>query len=160
MNVAYPTVQRTDLFKTRPIFVLSCIALLVVFLLPNALKAHRTAQWVIFVAASAAILFGWFFHTIHPKPGSKSRQFIALLTSLYLTASIPAFFFEFSQVRWLMRGPHWASIYVRPWVHWGFLLVYLGVVGAFFGRGYARTAFLTGSILLAVLWQSMSVWIF
>ena len=52
------------------------------------------------------------------------------------------------------------SMYARPWVHWGYLFIYLGVVGSFLGRGRARIAFVVGSILLLILRESMGAWLF
>lgn len=55
---------------------------------------------------------------------------------------------------------HWASLYVRPWVHWGFIVVYLSVFGSFLGRGRSRVAFVLGSVSLMILWNSMGHWIY
>src|SRR5579862_7654158 len=110
------------------------------------------------VSATFCVVLGWmaFFRYREGEPSLRGR--IALITSVYLTLSLPAFFIEFSPLMWFVHA-HWARIYVRPWVHWGFVPIYLSVACAFFGRGRSRVAFILASTLLAVLWESMSRWI-
>ena len=92
-------------------------------------------------------------------PNQTWRNVIALVASLYLTISIPVFFFESSQMRWLGRH-HMLSMYAWPWAQWGYALVLGGVVGSFFGRGRARVAFATGAILLLILRLGMGIWVY
>lgn len=162
MNTSGVQSVRTEFLKlqVRPLLLLTCSAAILVILLPGEVRGHRTAQWLILIFANSAILLGWFFYLTDREWNSKWRKFVALATGLYLIASIPAFFFEFSPVKWFMRNHQWSSLYVRPWVHWGFVLVYLGCVGSFFGRGRGRIAFAVASVLLIILWESMARWIF
>jgi hypothetical protein len=60
---------------------------------------------------------------------------------------------------WFMHA-HWASLYVRPWVYWGFIFVYFSVAGSFLGRGRASIAFVLASVLLLILWKSMGRWMY
>jgi hypothetical protein len=153
-------IDRGRFFLVRPLFLLTCFGFLLMFLLPDAIRGNRTGHWLLFIFGSLAVILGWCFYFGDPEKTSKWREFVSLLTALYLTASIPVYFFEFSPVKWFMRGHSWPSLYVRPWVHWGFIFVFLGVVGSLFGSGRARIAFTTSSILLALLWESMARWIF
>ena len=88
------------------------------------------------------------------RPGG---SLIALAAAIYLVVSLPVFFFELSQIRWLMLHPmrSWISVYVRPWVHWGFTLIFFGIVGSFLARGRARIALVIGSVLLLDLRLAM-----
>jgi hypothetical protein len=160
MRISSLTIDRDNFFLVRPLFLLTCFGLLLMFLLPDAIRGNRTGHWLLFIFGSLAVILGWFFYFGDHENASKWRELISLLTALYLTASIPVYFFEFSPVKWFMRGHIWPSLYVRPWVHWGFIFVYLGIVGSLFGRGRARIAFASGSILLTMLWESMARWIF
>ncbi|MFY9844393.1 MAG: hypothetical protein WAK23_14880 [Terriglobales bacterium] len=65
-------------------------------------------------------------------------------------------------MRWLMRHPwhQWLSMYVRPWVHWGYTFVFLSVICSFLGRGRARIAFVVGSVLLLMLRFAMGIWVY
>ncbi len=160
MNVTSPTVEPKNHFEARPLFLTACFVLLAAFLLPGAIRDHRIAQWSILILSCLATFAGWFLGFAHRQANSKWRQIVVFATAVYLTASIPVFFLEFSQVKWFMRGPHWASMYARPWVHWGSLIIPLSVVGSLFGHGRVRIALLGASILLLILWQSMSRWVF
>jgi multisubunit Na+/H+ antiporter MnhG subunit len=151
--------DRERLFRVRPAVLLACFGILLVMLLPDAMREHRSAKWLLLTFGSLAVILGWFFYIRHHENNSKWREFIALITAVYLTASIPAYYFEFFPIKWLMRGPHWSALYVRPWVHWAFIFVYLSVAGSLLGRGRARIAFTTGSILLLILWEAMPRWI-
>jgi hypothetical protein len=164
MKSENPATDRSDLFGVRPIFVLVCVVCLLVFFLPDAISGRHGVQKVLLLLASFAIASGWFFLVRHLEPNSTLRTLVALTTSVYLTASLPAFLFELSQIKWLMRHPlhHTFEMYVWPWVHWGYqgyLPVLLGVAGSFAGRGRARIAFVVGSILLLVLRESMGTWV-
>jgi hypothetical protein len=160
MNAINRSIELKDSFRVRPLFLLTCIAIATLLLLPDALRGQRTMQWLVFTSACLAIVLACFFYIRRRESNGNWRNLITVVTTICLIASTPVFFFEFSQVRWLMRGPRWASFYVLPWVHWGFLLIPLTVVGSFFGRGRVRIALVIASILLIALWQSMGPWVF
>ncbi len=147
-----------DTFRVRPGFLLSCIALLAAFLLPDAI-AHRHNLQLAFLAASGiATAFIWLFLMKEHIPGHPWRSWLAAITCLYLTASIPAFLIELrATVAGVIAHP-WSSMYLRPWVHWGMSLVLLGVVVSFFARGRTRVALVTGSILLLIVRFSIPWW--
>jgi hypothetical protein len=87
---------------------------------------------------------------------------ITLATSLYLTASIPIFVYQISGIRWRLQHPlpdSLISMYVRPWVHWGILLLVLGLAASFFAQGRERIVLLTASVFLLVLRASMGTWV-
>lgn len=162
MNYATPAgIDRKKLFRVRPIFLVACAAFLAVISLPDVVHGSHVLKRVFLLMASLALVSGWFFLLRDREPNSAWRAVIALTTSVYLTVSVPVFLFEMSQIKWLMRHPmnRVFAIYVWPWVHWGFLLVLLGVVGSFFGRGRARIAFFVGSILLTILWAATGTWV-
>jgi len=147
-------------FQARTGLVLVCVSFLVAILLPGALKGHRTGQWLIFIFGCSALLIAWFFQIFSREVNNKWRQLIVVVDLVLLTASIPTFYFEFSPAKWFLRSHDWPSLYVRPWVHLGFMPIFFGVACSFFGKGRTRVAMVTGSSLLAILWASMSVWIF
>jgi len=161
MNSTNPTVTRTTLFSVRATFVVACVALLVVLFLPAAIMGKHAVQRTVLVLAAVAVLSGWYFLVKYRERCSPWRTVITLVTSVYLTASIPVFLFELSQVRWLMHH-RMLSLYTRLWVHQGsqgYLLVFAGVVGSFMGSGRSRIAFILGSILLMILRASMGTWV-
>src|SRR5581483_7229659 len=94
-----------------------------------------------------AIASGWLFFFASRVPNSTWPSLVAVITSIYLTLSLPTFFIEFSTVGWIVSHP-WVSAYVKPWANWGLLLIVLAVVGSCFGRARARISFAAGSILL------------
>lgn len=162
MNHAHPAgIDRKSLFRVRPIFLIACAAFLAVITLPGVVHGSHILKRVFLLLATLALLSGWFFLLRDREPNSTWRALIALITSVYLTVSVPVFLFEMSQIKWLMRHPmnRVFAIYVWPWVHWGVLLVLLGVVGSFFGRGRARIAFLVGSVSLMILWAATGTWV-
>jgi hypothetical protein len=146
-------------FGARPAFLLACAAILLVFLLPNAIERRRVAQFLILALSSIAIVTGWFCSARYADSNAIWRKLAAILTAVYLSCSVPAFVFELSSLRWLMTAPNWVSVYLSPWVHWGDILILLGIAGALCGRGKARIAFVTASILQLILWESMGRWI-
>jgi len=157
-------VNRRNLFHVRIRFLLGCVVVLIVFFLPDAIRGSHGVQRAVLLIAGVSIFSGWFFLLKYREPNSTWRALIALLASVYLTASIPVFLFELSQIRWLMRHPlhHMFEIYVWPWVRWGhqgYIPVLLGVAGSFLGRGPARVAFVAGSVLLLALRASMGTWV-
>jgi hypothetical protein len=164
MKSENPAIDRSNLFRVRPTFVLGCAVLLLVFFLPDALRGRHSTQKFLLLLASFAVASGWFCLLKYRQPNSTWRAFVALVTSAYLTASLPAFLFELSQIKWLMRHPfhHTFEMYMWPWVHWGYqgyIPVLLGVAGSFTGRGRSRAAFVTASILLLILRESMGIWV-
>ena len=116
-------------------------------------------QQLFLLGPIVSIASGWFFLLKDRSPNQTWRNVIALVTSLYLMISIPVFFIESSQMRWL-GGHQMLSMYVWPWVQWGYALVIGGVAGTFFGRGRARVAFATGAILLLILRLGMGIWVY
>jgi hypothetical protein len=159
MDTVNPSINRKTLFHVRPAFILACAALLGAIILPDALNGRHAAQRSVLLLASLAVALGWYFLLRYREPTRTWRALIALVTSAYLTASLPVFLFELSQIRWLMRHP-WPSMYVMPWVRWGYLLVLWGVVGSLVGRGRARIAFVVAGVLLMILRASMGTWVF
>jgi hypothetical protein len=158
MNSMDPVAHRRNLFRVRPAFLLACAGFLVAIILPDALRGKPTVQRVFLLLASLVIASGWFLLLKYREPNSTWRKLVALVTSVYLTLSIPAFFFELSPVRWFLNPV--ISMYEWPWAHWGRLLIYFGVAGSLLGRGRARIAFVVGSILLLILRASFRGWIF
>ena len=159
MNHQVAAVRRRGHFQLRPAVLVGCTLLFAVAVLPIIFSHKYYAQLGLLLAACVCVVLGWFFLVRDRQWDAKWRGWIALVTSVYLTLSIPGFLIEFSSINWLMHA-HWASIYVRPWVHWGFIYVYLSVAGSFLGRGRTRIAFVLASVLLMVLWESMAPWIY
>ncbi len=149
-------------FRVRPEFLAGCAAVVAVLILPDVVAQSHVLKRVVLLLAALAILAGWLLLLKDRGPKTTWRTLIALIASVYLVASLPVFLFEMSQVKWLMRHPwhHWLSMYVRPWVHWGYTLVFLSVICSFLGRGRARIAFVTGSVLLMVLRFATDPWAF
>jgi hypothetical protein len=54
----------------------------------------------------------------------------------------------------------WFSMYSMPWVHWGYIFMFLSIIGSFLGRGRSRIAFVTGSVLLMALREATGTWVF
>ena len=159
-----PDADRKSWFHVRPAFLLGCATLLVILVLPSAIAHKYDVQWLFLLFASLAIALGWFLLAKYREPNGTWRALIALATSVYLTAFLPVFLFELAQIKWLMRHPfhHAFSMYVWPWVHWGYqgyLFAFLGVAGALMGRSWARIAFVSGSVLLLILRASMGTWV-
>jgi hypothetical protein len=146
-------------FRVRPIFLLGCGVSLAVVILPEAFSGDRFLQLVLLGVATITVILGWLLLLIYPERNESWRSVISLITFLYLTLSIPVFLFESSQIKWIARH-HSVSVYVRPWVHWGHILVLGSIVGSFFGRGRARIAFVVGATLLAIIRLSMGVWVY
>ena len=146
-------------FRVRPAVLIGCGLLLAAGVVPFAFTHRYYAQICLLLVATICVILGWVAFLRYRERDATWQGWIALLTSAYLTASLPAFFIEFSPIMWLMHA-RWASLYVRPWVHWGFIFVYLSVLGSFLGRGRSRAAFVLASVLLMVLWESMDHWIY
>jgi hypothetical protein len=146
------------LLRVRPAFVLACVGFLIAITLPDMIAGRPVLQRAMLVLATIAVGTSWVLLLKHPEPNSRWRALLSLATAAYLTASIPAFFFELSPWKWL-RHPG-ASAYVRPWVHWGYALMGLSILISFCSRGRARVALVVGSIALATLMYSMGRWLF
>jgi len=158
MKATNESANRARSFRVRPVLV-GCAIVLVVLILPNALTGRHLVQQLFLLGPIVSIASGWFFLLKDRSPNQTWRNVIALVTSLYLMISIPVFFIESSQMRWL-GGHQMLSMYVWPWVQWGYALVIGGVAGTFFGRGRARVAFATGAILLLILRLGMGIWVY
>jgi len=149
-------------FSVRPKFLAGCMVIAAaVFFLPAVVGESYVLKLTVLMLATVAILSGWFLLLKEHQQKTTWRSLIALISAVYLVVSLPVFLFEISQIRWLMRHPwhHWFSMYVRPWVHWGYLLVCLSIICSLLGRGSARIAFVIGSILLLVLWLATGTWV-
>lgn len=154
--------QRNNRLVVRPHFLLACAAVFLILILPSVGWHKPLVQGLYVLIASLAILSAWYF-LLTPRDGAgRARTMITLATSLYLTASIPIFVYQFSGIRWRLQHPlpdSLISMYVRPWVHWGFLLLALGLAASFFAQGRERIALLTASVFLLALRASMGTWI-
>ncbi len=158
MNSARPVFARTGPFSVRPKFLLGCAAVVLVLILPDVVAQSHILQRAVLLLAASFILAGWLLLLQDSEPSTTWRALVAVPSSVYLVVSLPAFFFEMSPWKWLTH--HWISMYVRPWVHWGYALALLSIVCSFFGRGRARVAFVTGSVALFVLRAATGPWIF
>jgi hypothetical protein len=155
--------EQNHLFRVPPKFLVGCAVAVAVLILPGVVAQSYVLKRVVLLLAALAIFAGWCLLLKDSDHSKVSwRALIALIASVYLVVSLPVFLFEMSQVKWLMRHPwhYWLSMYVRPWVHWGYILVFLSVVCSFLGRGRARAAFVTGSVLLMVLRFAMGTWVY
>jgi hypothetical protein len=162
MNPTNQLVGQETWFRVRPKFLLGCATVAVVLVLPSAVAGSPTLKQAVLLLASVAILTGWLLLLKDPGPKNDWRALIALITSVYLVASLPVFLFELSPWRWFVRHPwhSWFSMYSMPWVHWGHICVFLSVICSCLGRGRARIAFATGSVLLMALREATGTWIF
>jgi len=162
MNSTSLVVGRESPFRIRPKFLAGCAAVVIVLILPDLIVKSRILEQSILFLSGAAIFAGWFLLLKDPGPKTTWRALIALITSVYLVASLPVFLFELSPWRWFVRHPWhtWFSMYSMPWVRWGYLFVFLSVICSFLGRGRARIAFVTGSVLLMVLREATGAWVF
>ncbi|MGA9495287.1 MAG: hypothetical protein WA718_11220 [Terriglobales bacterium] len=154
--------ERKLLLGVRPKFLAGCAAVVAVLILPDTIAQLHILKRVVLILAALAILAGWLLLLKDGGPKTTWRALTALVGSVYLVVSLPVFLFEMSQMRWLMRHPwhQWLSMYVRPWVHWGYTFVFLSVICSFLGRGRARIAFVVGSVLLLMLRFAMGIWVY
>ena len=166
MNPA--NVNRRSLFYVRPGFFLALgtfvATLLAVIYLPDFVVGGNLRKIICLSLATLALLAGWLFLLTDHQPNRPWRAGIAMITSVYLTLSVPTFFIEISALHWLVFHPLHREffMYVYPWVRWGYhgiLFIFGGMVGALFGRGRARVAFYIGSVLLLILYFATSPWI-
>jgi hypothetical protein len=162
MSSTSQAVGRESPFRIRPKFIAGCAAVVIVLILPGLIARSRILEQAILFLAGVAIFAGWFLLLKDPGPKTTWRALISLITSVYLAASLPVFLFELSPWRWFLRHPwhSWLSMYSIPWVHWGYILVFLSVICSFLGRGRSRIAFATGSVLLMMLREAMGTWVF
>ena len=166
MRSISPDMDRRRLFSVRANFLVGCGVVLLIVFLPDVVSRHRGVRQVLLVFAGLAIAAGWYFFAKDKQPNNNWRSLVGLVASVCLTASLPVFLFEMSQTKWLMRHPlHKVfSMYVWPWGHYwelnGYIPVLLNVAGCFFGRGWARRAFVASGILLLILRQSMGTWVY
>jgi hypothetical protein len=150
MTSASQPMERKRRFHVRPVFLLSCLVFLLVVFLPGALWNKPPAQRTLLGLATVAILSGWFFLLLRPESNSRWRSVIALVASIYLTMSLPAFAYELSPFYWALH--HRAPLfYIWPLVHWGYALTLFGLVGSFFGRGRPRIAFVVAGTVLMII---------
>jgi hypothetical protein len=157
--------NRTHRFRVRGSLLIGGAFVLCVAFLPGIVSGSYILKRAFLISASAAIATGWFFLFKDHEPNSTWRVWLAGITSVYLTVCLPAFLFEMSQIKWLMLHPmhRLFSMYVSPWVHFGFqglLFVAGGVLGSLFGRGRARVAFLVGATLLLILRIAIGDWVY
>ncbi len=162
MNSTDQLVGQESWLRLRPKFLAGCAAVVAVLILPDVIARFRILEGVALLSAALAILVGWFLLLKDSPPKRTWRSVIALITSVYLVASLPVFLFELSPWRWFVRHPwhSWFSMYSMPWVHWGYIFMSLSVIGSFLGRGRSRIAFVTGSVLLMALREAMGTWVF
>lgn len=155
-------VNQKSPFTVRSKLLAGCALVVALLFLPDVVAQSHIMKRVVLFIAALAIFLGWFLLVRDGELKTTWRSVAALSASIYLVVSLPVFVFEMSQIKWLMRHPwhHWFSIYVRPWVHWGYAFIILSIIGSFLGRGRARTAFVTGSSLLFVLWAAMGTWVY
>lgn len=164
MNSMNRTLGGKGLFHVRPGLLLLCAAFVLLVVsslgaLPDLIRGSLFAQGAILLVASAAIAVGWFCTAKYPEPNGTWRASIALITSVYLAVSIPAYFLAvFSTLGWLLHH-HVFWAFLRPWARWGYVMVYMAFAGSFFGRGRARIAFVLGATLLLILWESTGKWL-
>jgi len=159
--VGLPINQKSP-FTVRPRFLAGCALVVALLLLPDVVAQSHILERVVLLFAALVIFLGWFLLVRDGEFKTTWRSVAALTASIYLVVSLPVFVFEMSQIKWLMLHPwhHWFSIYARPWVHWGNAFIILSIIGSFLGRSRARTAFVTGSILLLVLRAAMGTWVY
>ncbi len=162
MDSANQIVAQKRWFSVRPKFLAGCAAAVSVLFLPDIIALSYALKLTTLGLATSSILSGWFLLLMDGGPKQIWRYVLATIAAIYLVISLPVFLFEISQIRWLMRHPwaHWFSMYVRPWVHLGFVLIFLSIIFSYFGQGRARLAFVTGSLLLLVLRLATDTWLF
>lgn len=162
MDATSQVVGREGPFRVRPKFLAGCATVVVVLILPKVVAGSRILEQAVLLLAGVAILAGWFLLLKDRGPRTTWRTLITLITSVYLVVSLPVFLFELSPWKWFVRHPwhSWFSLYARPWAHWGYIFVLLSVICSFLGRGRARVTFVTGSVLLMVLWEATGTWVF
>lgn len=166
MNSAATNSSAGDRFRVRPIVLLGCGSALAILLGPPLIAHWRGVQLCLLLIASLLFLWGWFALLKYRELSQTWRGWVAVAPAAYLLLSVPAFFYELYGLIWVMRH-HWITFeewfgryYVIPWGHWGFVLIFCGVVSSFFGRGKSRVAFVLGGTLLMILWASIPPWIF
>ena len=157
MASASPQTERKERFRVRPSFLLGCAIFLLVIFLPGVFSNKAHAQRVLLGVAIVAIISGWFFLLMRRESNDGWRAVVALAASIYLTISLPAFAYELAPFLWWLhhRAP---LLYIWPFVHWGYALTLLGLIGSFFGRGRARISFVVASMALMII-RLANVWV-
>jgi hypothetical protein len=148
--------NREALLRVRPAFLLGCFAFLIAIILPDIIRRIPALQQALLVVAALAVGSGWLLLLRHSEQGSRWRSWLSFVTATYLTASIPAVFFELRP--WWLFHPA-ASLYVRPWAHWSYSIMCLSILGSFSTRGRVRVALVVGSVALIILRASMFTWL-
>ncbi|MFZ0300901.1 MAG: hypothetical protein WAM13_21310 [Candidatus Sulfotelmatobacter sp.] len=140
MNSTDQLVGQESWLRLRPKFLSGCAAVVAVLILPDVIARFRILEGAALLSAALAILVGWFLLLKDSPPKRTWRSVIALITSVYLVASLPVFLFELSPWRWFVQHPwhSWFSMYSMPWVHWGYIFMFLSIIGSFLGRGRSR----------------------
>jgi len=150
--------SRENMFRVRSVFVLVFLAFLIAGIVPPLVAGKPVLERIMLILVSIAVGASWILLLLRDEENKGWRSWLSLITAAYLTASIPAVFFELSQWKSL-RHPA-ASIYIRPWVHWGPALMCLGVLGSFCAQGRVRAALVVGSALLLALRLSTGTWVY
>jgi len=154
-------IEREHPFRIRPIFIATSLVGVAVLITPHLVAQSYLLKRAVLFLASLSTIAGWFF-MLRETGKFTLRQLPELIAAIYLLISLPVFLFEISQVRWLALHPwhNWFSMYVRPWVHWGYFLILVSVICSLLGRGKARVAFVAGSLLLMVLRFATGSWVY
>lgn len=158
MSFASLGTNRQSQFRVRPVFVLICAGVVASILLPDVIGRTPLLQQALLILTAFAVGSGWFFISRDYGHANRVRTGFSLLTAIYLTASVPAFFFELHPWKWLNYPS--VSLYVRPWTHWGLIATCLSILGSFCASGRARAALVTASVTLLILRASMITWLF
>jgi len=150
--------NRQSPFRIRPTFVLVCVGVLATLLLSDVIGKLPLLQQALLILAAFAVGSGWLLLFRDYGQASRARAWISFVTAIYLTACLPAFFFELHPWRWLVHRT--VSLYVRPWTHWGLAAMCLSIIGSFCASGRARVALVAASVALIILRASMATWLF
>jgi hypothetical protein len=105
MNSTDQLVGQESWLRLRPKFLSGCAAVVAVLILPDVIARVRILEPVALLSAAFAILVGWVLLLKDSPPKRTWRSVIALITSVYLVASLPVFLFELSPWRWFVRQP-------------------------------------------------------
>ncbi len=168
MNDTHAGVTQPDkLLQVRPAFLLAFLSFSVIVVCLITVSAHpnHALKRLFLSLAALALALGWFFLIKDWRSICPWRAWVALITTIYATISLPVFLFEMNQIYWLALNPMHRrfSAYVSPWVHSsgnGLLLVFLGLVGSFYARGRSRIALIIANTFLLVLRFWTIRWVF
>ncbi len=151
-------ITRPAALSVRPKFLLICGIGLLALMIPDAIADRYWAQFGVLVLATIALLTAWLL-LLADRPIHDRRSISLAIAMIYLTLSLPVFLFELSPMKFLLKHPL-LSAYAKPWVHWSYAMILLGVASSFLARGRIRTTLLISSVLLLLLRASMGVWVF